>query len=78
MLSGKHVEAARVEGRLINGLRDDIAERQAVLESLEAGKLQIGERRPGEPWQDRTQARIADLKRTIATLKSIVDRHDNA
>jgi hypothetical protein len=62
----------------INGLRDDIAERQAVLESLEAGKLQIGECRSGEPWQDRTQARIADFKRTIATLKSIVDRHDNA
>jgi len=31
---------------------------RAMEEPLEAGKLHIGERRPGGNWQDRTQAQI--------------------
>lgn len=61
----------------IDRLRGDIAELREMLEPLETGKLFIGERRLNEPWLDRTQAQIDHMRRTIATLQSIVDRHDN-
>jgi hypothetical protein len=61
----------------IDRLREEIAFYQAMLEPLETGKMHIGERRANEPWRDRTQAQIDHLKRTIAMLQSIVDRHDN-
>jgi hypothetical protein len=60
----------------INGVRAEVVQLWGMLEPLESGKMQLGERRAGEPWQDGTQAQIDHLKRTIAMLQSIVDRHD--
>ena len=60
----------------IESLKREIAECAAMLEPLETGKMHIGERHLGGPWQDCTQAQIDHLKRTIAMLQSIVDRRD--
>jgi len=60
----------------IDRLKAEIAKYRSMLEPLETGRLRIGERRGSEPWRDITQARVTDLKRSIAVLQSIVDKRD--
>jgi len=48
-----------------------IAEAQTFLEALESGKVHIG-----APFEGRTQAKIYDLKRQIATYQSILNKRD--
>jgi hypothetical protein len=60
----------------IERLKEDIEVLKRMLEPLESGKKQIGERKPNQPWRDCTQEHITHLKKTIAELQSIVDtRH---
>jgi hypothetical protein len=58
----------------IDQLKAEIAKHRSMLEPLETGRLRIGERRGNEPWRDITQARVTDLKRSIAVLQAIVDK----
>ncbi|MGO9681453.1 MAG: hypothetical protein ACLP0B_10610 [Steroidobacteraceae bacterium] len=60
----------------IERLKEEIVTLKAMLEPLESGKIHIGERRPNEPWLDATQARIHDLRKTIAMYESIVESRD--
>jgi hypothetical protein len=58
----------------IEQLKGQIAYYQSMLEPLESGKLRIGDSRDGQSWTDRTKEQIADIKRIIAMLQSIVER----
>ncbi len=55
----------------LENLERQATEFRAMLNPLESGEMRIGG--PGEPL-DRTQARIADLKRKIVEIQSILDR----
>ena len=50
-------------------IKAQIAECQTFLEALESGNLHIG-----APYEGRTEARIADLKRRIAMYQSILEK----
>jgi transcriptional regulator with XRE-family HTH domain len=63
--------------RYISRLKGEIATFNEMLEPLESGKITIGERRPSDPsWQDRTQAQIDHLKKTIAMFDGIIAHFD--
>jgi hypothetical protein len=46
-----------------------LAEAREFLEALEGGKLHIG-----APFEDRTEAKMYDLRRQIAMYQSILDK----
>jgi len=47
----------------------ELAEAQEFLRGLESGNLHIG-----QPFEGRTEAKIADLKRQIATYEAILEK----
>ena len=61
-----------VPDHYIERLREEIVTLKAMLEPLESGEMHIGERKPNQPWLDRTQAQIDHLKRTISMYEKIV------
>jgi hypothetical protein len=60
----------------IEWIKEEIKNLKEMLESLESGKVHIGEHKPNQPWQDRTQAWIDHLRRTIAMYETLVDTRD--
>ena len=50
-----------------------LAEARQMLEALESGNLHVG-----SPFEGRTEAKIADLRRKIAECQIIKDRSDAA
>ena len=57
----------------IEHLKHEIANLTAMLAPLEAGRVQIGTTRSGEPWTEMTASWIAHLRRTIALHQAAVD-----
>ncbi len=52
-------------------IRAKLAEANGFLKALESGNLHIG-----APFENRTEAKIYDLKRQIAMWHSILDKRD--
>jgi hypothetical protein len=50
-------------------IKAKVAELQEMLGALQSGHLHIG-----EPFEGRTEAKIADLRRQIAQYQSILDK----
>jgi hypothetical protein len=72
MLSRKQGNA--MPDQFIEQVKEQITRYRSMLGPLESGKIRMGEARPGEPWIDRTQAQIEEIKRVITMLQSVVDR----
>jgi hypothetical protein len=52
-------------------IRAKLDEAQEMLDVLQSGNLHIG-----RPFEGRTEAKIADLRRQIAEYQSILDKRD--
>lgn len=58
----------------IKWCRDEREALRQQLEPLESGRMHIGRRRAGGPWEDMTPGEIERLKRNIAELDELIAR----
>jgi hypothetical protein len=56
----------------VERIKPELDELRALLAPLESGQMLLSSREGTGPWRDTTQARIAQLKRTIATFEAIL------